>query len=124
MLCIANKIYDAFRKRPVNCHAGNISLTYWTVFYGKLRKLYGNLIGNSSESAGLVSGNIVIPITEISSIAQFKITPKQFELFKKGISKIRLSTTPIEHERTFSKDKIGKELYLFFLKHRDKENDF
>ncbi len=44
MLCIANKIYDAFRKHPVNCHAGNISLTYWTVFYGKLRKLYGNLI--------------------------------------------------------------------------------
>ena len=93
-------------------------------FDGEVIKLYGNLIGNSSESAGLVSGNIVIPITEISSIAQFKITPKQFELFKKGISKIRLSTTPIEHERTFSKDKIGKELYLFFLKHRDKENDF
>ena len=36
MLCIANKIYDAFRKHPVNCHAGNISLTYWTVFYGNL----------------------------------------------------------------------------------------
>ena len=48
-------------------------------FDGEVIKLYGNLIGNSSESAGLVSGNIVIPITEISSIAQFKITPKQFK---------------------------------------------
>lgn len=93
-------------------------------FDGEIIKLFGSLIGNDSESTGIVSGNVVIPVTGISSIAQFKISPEQFELFKKGISKVRLSTIPIEHERTFSKDKIGKKLYQFFLKQRDKENDF
>lgn len=93
-------------------------------FDGEVIKLYGSCIGNGSESAGIVSGNIVIPVTVISSTAQFKISPEQVELFKKGISKVRLSTIPIEHERTFSKDKIGKKLYQFFLKQRDKENDF
>lgn len=93
-------------------------------FEGEVVKLYGSLINNNSESAGIVSGNIIIPVTEISSTAQFKISPQQFELFKKGISKIRLSTIPIEHERTFTKDKIGKKLYQFFLKQRDKDNDF
>lgn len=93
-------------------------------FNGEVVKLYGSLIGNSSESAGIVSGNMVIPVTEISSTAQFKISPKQFDLFKKGISKVRLSTIPIEHERTFPKDKIGKKLYQFFLKQRDKDSDF
>lgn len=93
-------------------------------FDGEVIKLYGSLIGNGSESTGIVSGDVVIPVTEISSIAQFKISPEQFELFKKGISKIRLSTIPIEHERTFSKNKIGKKLYQFFLKQRDKENNF
>lgn len=93
-------------------------------FKGEVVKLYGSLIGNSSEAAGIVSGNMVIPVTDISSTAQFKISPEQFDLFKKGISKVRLSTIPIEHERTFTKDKIGKKLYQFFLKQRDKDNDF
>ena len=86
-------------------------------FDGEVIKLYGSKIGSSSETAGIVSGNIVLPVTEISSTAQFKISPQQFELLKKGVAKIRLSTIPIEHERTFAKDKIGKKLYQFFLKH-------
>ena len=45
-------------------------------------------------------------------------------LLKKGVAKIRLSTIPIEHERTFAKDKIGKKLYQFFLKQKNKDNDF
>ena len=85
---------------------------------------YGSQIGSGSETAGIVSGNIVLPVTEISSTAQFKISPQQFELLKKGVAKIRLSTIPIEHERTFAKDKIGKKLYQFFLKQKNKDNDF
>lgn len=57
-------------------------------------------------------------------MAQFKITPEQFEKIKDGIAKVRLSTIPIEHERTFRKDKIGKKLYLFYLKERNKDNNF
>ena len=79
---------------------------------------------SGSETAGIVSGNIVLPVTEISSTAQFKISPQQFEMLKNGVAKIRLSTIPIEHERTFAKDKIGKKLYQFFLKQKNKDNDF
>lgn len=93
-------------------------------FDGEVIKLYGSQIGSGSETAGIVSGNIVLPVTEISSTAQFKISPQQFELLKKGVAKIRLSTIPIEHERTFDKDKIGKKLYQFFLKQKNKDNDF
>lgn len=93
-------------------------------FDGEVIKLYGSQIGSGSETVGVVSGNIVIPVTEISSTAQFKISPQQFELLKKGVAKIRLSTIPIEHERTFAKDKIGKKLYQFFLKQKNKDNDF
>ena len=90
-------------------------------FDGEVIKLQGSLISNGSESAGVLIGNIV---TEISSMAQFKITPEQFEKIKDGIAKVRLSTIPIEHERTFRKDKIGKKLYLFYLKERNKDNNF
>ena len=93
-------------------------------FDGEVIKRYGSQIGSGSETAGIVSGNIVFPVTEISSTAQFKISPQQFELLKKGVAKIRLSTIPIEHERTFAKDKIGKKLYQFFLKQKNKDNDF
>lgn len=93
-------------------------------FDGEVIKLYGSQIDSGSETAGIVSGNIVLPVTEISSTAQFKISPQQFELLKKGVAKIRLSTIPIEHERTFAKDKIGKKLYQFFLKQKNKDNDF
>lgn len=93
-------------------------------FDGEVIKLYGSHIDSGSETAGIVSGNIVLPVTEISSTAQFKISPQQFELLKKGVAKIRLSTIPIGHERTFAKDKIGKKLYQFFLKQKNKDNDF
>lgn len=82
------------------------------------------MIGNGSQSAGVISGNIVIPVTAISSIAQFKITPQQFEILNEGVAKIRLSMTPMSHERTFKKDKIGEELYRFYLKEKQKDDNF
>ena len=93
-------------------------------FDGDIIKLRGKVIGNGSETGGIISGNIVIPVTAIYSTAQFKITPEQFELLNKGISKVRLSTIPIEHERTFKKDKIGKKLYHFYLKKKSQDNEF
>lgn len=91
---------------------------------GEVLKLSGELMNNRSESAGIVSGNMVLPVTSIISSAQFSITPEQLEMIKSGVIKIRLSTTPIEHEREFTKDKIGKKLYEFYLNIRDKNNDF
>ena len=91
---------------------------------GEVLKFYGELLDNGTTSIGLVSGNMVIPATMIISTAQFKVSSEQFELLKEGIVKIRLSTTPIEHERVFKKDKIGKKLYQFFTAYRDKEDNF
>ena len=93
-------------------------------FDGDVIKLQGDLIDNGSESAGVMIGNMMLPVTEINSTAQFRISPEQFEQIKNGISKVRLSTIPIEHERTFKKDKIGKKLYQFYQKDKSKSDDF
>lgn len=93
-------------------------------FTGKYLELKGDVIGSGSQSMGIVSGNMVIPVTEISSTAQFRITPQQFEILNEGVAKIRLSMTPMNHERTFKKDKIGKKLYQFYLKEKQKDENF
>lgn len=93
-------------------------------FKGEIIKLQGDLIDNESESTGVLVGNMILPVTDIISTAQFRIGPEQFEFIKEGISKVRLSTIPIEHERTFKKDKIGKKLYTFYIKAKSKADDF
>ena len=93
-------------------------------FNDEVLSFTGVVIGNGSQSAGIVSGNIVIPVTEISSTAQFKVTPEQFESIKSGIAKVRLDMTPMNHERTFKKDKIGKKLYQFYLKAKSQDDNF
>lgn len=93
-------------------------------FSGKYLELKGTVIGNGSQSAGIISGNVVIPVTEISSTAQFQITPQQFEILNEGVAKIRLSMTPMNHERTFKKDKIGKKLYQLYQKEKQKDENF
>ena len=93
-------------------------------FSGKYLELKGTVIGNGSQSAGIISGNVVVPVTEISSTAQFWITPQQFEILNEGVAKIRLSMTPMNHERTFKKDKIGKKLYQFYQHEKQKDENF
>ncbi len=86
--------------------------------------LNGTTLDNRDETAGVIVGSVVIPVTEIHSTAQFKITPLQFEKIKNGVSKIRLDMTPMNHERTFNKDKIGKKLYKFYLQAKSKDENF
>ena len=93
-------------------------------FSGKYLELKGTVIGNGSQSSGIINGNVVIPITEIISTAQFWITPQQFEILNEGVAKIRLSMTPMNHERTFKKDKIGKKLYQFYQQEKQKDENF
>ena len=91
---------------------------------GDVIKFSGELINNGTKSAGIVSGNMVIPITSVTSTAQFEVSPEQFELLKNGIIKIRLTTIPLEHEREFKTDKIGKKLYEFYLDAKNKDAQF
>ena len=92
--------------------------------HGEVLKFNGELLSNGAESIGLVSGNMILPLTSIISTAQFLVSPEQFEQLKDGIVKVRLTTTPIEHEREFRKDKIGKKLYEFFNVVRNTEDNF
>ena len=91
---------------------------------GDVIKFTGELIDNDTKTAGFVSGNMIIPVTSVMSTAQFEVLPSQFDLLKDGIIKVRLTTIPIEHEREFKNDKIGKKLYEFFLEAKNKEDDF
>ena len=87
-------------------------------------KLSGLALNSSSESTGIMIGNMMIPITEISALAQFPINNEQIEKLNKGITKVRISTVPLIHERVFKKDKIGKKLYKQFQKLNDFNSDF
>lgn len=90
-------------------------------FDGEVMELDGSLVSTDTESCGYVLGTFMVPVTAIYSTALFKITSKQLELLKNGIAKIRLSTIPIEHEKEFHKDKIGKKLYQLYLKKENQE---
>ena len=91
---------------------------------GDVIKFTGELIDNDTKTTGVVSGNMIIPVTSVMSTAQFEVLPSQFDLLKDGIIKVRLTTIPIEHEREFKNDKIGKKLYEFFLEAKNKGDDF
>lgn len=93
-------------------------------FNDEVITLKGVIVGGSSQSAGVITGNIVIPVTEISSTAQFPVTPEEFKMINNGVSKVYLSTAPTDHERSFKKDKIGKKLYQFYLNAKAKDEKF
>ena len=80
-------------------------------FSDELIELKGTVISNASENGGTIVNNVILADTDISSIAQFWITPDQLELLQHGIAKIRLTMTPSNHEKQFKKDIIGKALY-------------
>ena len=80
-------------------------------FDGDVLELPGTGVNaHPSDDHAVIDGK---PITthQLKSIAQFQITEDQVELLKSGIKKIRLSTVPIVHEKTFRRDEIGKWLY-------------
>lgn len=93
-------------------------------YNNEVLKLEGKHIGDGSETGGIVAGNMVIPVTELSTTAQFPITPEQMEFFSNGIAKIRITAIPMNHERTFKKDKIGKKLYTYLKKLTEDKDDF
>lgn len=93
-------------------------------FKGDVISLKGEKMGDRQESTGLVMNNMILPLAELSSSAQFNITEDQLEKFKDGISKVRLSSQPYEHEREFKKDKIGKKLYSFYKKIKSAHDNF
>lgn len=93
-------------------------------FKDEILKLEGLHVGDGSETAGIVAGNLVLPVTEVSTTAMFPISPAQIEFLNSGIAKIRISAIPMNHERTFKKDKIGKKLYKYLKELYLKKDEF
>lgn len=94
------------------------------LFTNEVFKLYGQAISSTTSQAGLVMNNLILPITSQRAVAQFPITEEQLDKLQEGISKVRISTLPLTHERTFKKDKIGRKLYSFFKRNAHSEKNF
>ena len=90
---------------------GNTPTMMLKNFKGEVLKLEGVNLQSRSETGGVLINNVIIPVTELSAMAEFPIEEKNIDFFASGISKVRLSTVPIVHEREFKKDVIGG--YLF-----------
>ena len=93
-------------------------------FDGEVLKLEGSNLQSRTETSGVVIGSMVLPVSELNALAQFPVTPGEIEFFKSGIAKVRLSTIPIVHEKTFSSDKIGRYLYSELLSAFSSESTF
>lgn len=105
-------------------------------------KISGTNMGlapTSSSSSGFVVGNTVYSGgSSGTGRAMFAIPDAYIPYFRSGISKIRLSTTPFTHERTFrimalgdyydseevDDNNIGFRLYNAFIEEKEKEENF
>ena len=83
-------------------------------FRDEVITLNGEVITNDSETEGMMIGNIAMHSTAYSSTAIFSVRPDQFAAMTSGIKKIQINTVPEIHEKTFTKDKIGKKLYRLY----------
>lgn len=90
---------------------------------GEVIKLKGISIGDEAATAYKKAGDEIIA-TRLTTMAMFPATPEQFAMMKEGVTKVRLSTIPFAHERTFDIDKIGKALYDLYIKEREAEENF
>lgn len=93
-------------------------------FNGEVLTLKGVDLQSRSETGGLVISNVFIPVTEVRALAEFPVDEKDINFFATGVSKVRLSTVPIVHEREFSKDVIGGYLYSSLSKAISSEDSF
>lgn len=80
-------------------------------FKGEVLKLEGMDLEARIETGGVLINNVFVPITELSAMAEFPIDEKDIDFFASGVSKVRLSTVPIIHEREFDSDFIGNFIF-------------
>ncbi len=90
---------------------------------GTILQLKGRAVGASSETGLLNVGlGINVPITTINAIAEFPMTFEQICLLNLGITKVRINTSPIVHQREFrKKNKIGQQIYNIFIESMEED---
>lgn len=95
-------------------------------FFGtdQILQLHGKKTDATSTEGAVMVGNIFVPYSKEKSMAMFKVSEQQMEMFKLGVERIRLSTLPTTHDRTFNSDKIGLPLYQNYQIEKRKALDF
>lgn len=93
-------------------------------FKGEVLKLEGLNLQSRSQTGGVLINNVVVPITVLSAMAEFPIEDKDIDFFASGISKVRLSTVPLVHEKKFNHDVIGGYLFSALRKISISEDTF
>lgn len=90
----------------------------------QILQLSGKKMDATSSSGAVMVGNVFVPYTEVKAMALFRVSEQEMESFKLGVERIRLSTLPITHDRTFNNDKIGMPLYQNYQSEKKKAQDF
>ncbi len=90
----------------------------------QILQLEGKKLDATSSEGAVMVGYVFVPISEVKAMAMFKVSEQEMEMFKSGVERIRLSTLPITHDRTFNSDKIGMSLYQNYQSEKRKARDF
>ena len=90
----------------------------------QILQLEGKKLDVTSSEGAVMVGYVFVPISEVKAMAMFKVSEQEMEMFKSGVERIRLSTLPITHDRTFKDDRIGQGLYQNFQREKRKAKEF
>ena len=90
----------------------------------QILQLSGKKMDATSSSGAVMVGSVFVPYTEMKTMAMFRVSEQEMESFKLGVERVRLSTLPITHDRTFNNDKIGMPLYQNYQSEKRKAKEF
>lgn len=90
----------------------------------QILQLEGKKLDATSSEGAVMVGYVFVPISEVKAMAMFKVSEQEMEMFKSGVERIRLSTLPITHDRTFKNDRIGQKLYQNYQREKRKAKEF
>ena len=86
--------------------------------------LKGTVVQPKTSYEAVLVGANKTPKPLAVSVAQFPVSAEVMEKIGHGISKLRLSLLPVNHERSFKKDKMGLKLYQSYLETKAQEENF
>jgi hypothetical protein len=93
-------------------------------FNGEVLRLNGKCLQSRTETGGIIINNMVLPVSELNAMALFPVSEDDIDFFLPGIAKVRLSTLPIVHEKSFSRDVIGSYLFRELKRALTTKDDF
>ena len=90
----------------------------------EILQIEGKKLDATTSKGAFMVGYVFVPFSEVKAMAMFKVSDQDMEMFKSGVERIRLSTLPITHDRTFKTDMIGEDLYQNYQREKRKAKNF